>query len=252
MTQEEPSSARPPCSGDGGFFDRRGRFRRILRIGGLLAVVSLAVFIGGFLRFADSVATLAPPSNPKADAIVVLTGGYQRIDQAVELLRAGSGRRLLISGAHPSTSPARIRKMTQSSTDLFNCCVDIGYDALDTIGNASEITRWIHDKGYRSVLVVTNNYHMQRSLMELRRVDHATEFIPYPVVNSDMKSTDWYADPDMLRTLLIEYGKTLIVYVRHLAGWGASPGLRTGSSATWGARTLLMRPRMLPLPFDIV
>jgi uncharacterized SAM-binding protein YcdF (DUF218 family) len=118
--------------------------------------------------------------------------------------------------------------MTQSSTDLFNCCVDIGYDALDTIGNASEITRWIHDKGYRSVLVVTNNYHMQRSLMELRRIDHSTEFVPYPVVNSDMKSIDWYADPDMLRTLLVEYGKTLIVYARQLAGWGTSPGLRTG------------------------
>ncbi|MNL86365.1 hypothetical protein D3C87_2150430 [compost metagenome] len=56
----------------------------------------------------------------------------------------------------------------------------------------------------------------------------------------------------MLRTLLIEYGKTLIVYARHLAGWGTSPGLRTGTAGVTGARTLLMRPLVLPLPTDIV
>lgn len=191
-----------------------------------------AIMFGGFLHFADSVATLAPPPDARADAIVVLTGGYQRIDQAVELLRRGSGRRLLISGVHPSTTPAQIRRMTQSSAGLFDCCVDVGYKALDTIGNANEIALWIHDRGYASVLVVTNNYHMQRTLMELRRVDPVTAFIPYPVVNSDLKTTDWYANPNVLRTLLIEYGKTLIAYARNLVGWGGSDGLRPGASVT--------------------
>ncbi|MGO7609535.1 YdcF family protein, partial [Rhizobium ruizarguesonis] len=76
----------------------------------------------------------------------------------------GAGKRLLISGVHPTTTPAQIRTMTQGSADLFSCCVDIGYYAIDTIGNAEEASNWIHAKVYRSVLIVTNNYHMPRSL----------------------------------------------------------------------------------------
>ncbi len=226
MSRDRAFREQQPQRIAGGLFARRGRLRRVLRYGGLAAIFLVAVLLAGFLWFADSVTNLAPPSQARADAIVVLTGGYQRIDQAVELLRRGSGRRLLISGAHPTTSPAQIRKMTQASRDLFDCCVDVGYEALDTIGNANEISRWIHDHGYSSVLVVTNNYHMPRSLMELRRKDRATTYVPYPVVNSDLKHTDWYAEPDVLRTLLSEYGKTLIAYARGIIGWG-SDGLRS-------------------------
>lgn len=232
MGQTDNTAAAPqsPPQVPNGPFARNGLLRRVLRYAGLTLILAVALFFAGFLHFADSVSVLMPPTNPKADAIVVLTGGYQRIDQAVELLRRGSGRRLLISGAHPDTSPAQIRKMTQSTSDLFACCVDIGYQALDTIGNANEIAHWIHDRGYQSVLVVTNNYHMQRSLLELRRIDRSTRFIAYPVVNSDLKAMEWYADPNVLRTLLSEYGKTLYAIARDFIGWGASDGLRRGAA----------------------
>lgn len=229
MTRKTASTASPGDHSGDGIFSRKSLLRRILRAGGLAVVLIAAVLFGGFLRFADSVATLRPPENPKADAIVVLTGGSQRIDQAVQLLERGSGRRLLISGVHPSTTSAQIRKMTQSSADLFSCCVDVGYQALDTIGNANEIAKWIHSRGYRSVLVVTNNYHMHRSLMELRRIDAVTQFIAYPVVNADLKSTEWYSEPNVLRTLLVEYAKTLFAYGRNLIGWGPNSGLRSAS-----------------------
>ncbi len=158
---------------------------------------------------------------------MVLTGGYQRIDQAVELLREGAGNRLLISGVHPTTTRTQIRKMTQSPADLFSCCVDIGYDAIDTIGNAREAANWIHSRGYKSVLVVTNNYHMPRSLAELKYVDPATEFIPYPVVNSDLKTQNWFTNPNALRTMLYEYCKVLLAGVRNVFGLGRPEGLRS-------------------------
>lgn len=208
---------------------RRGLIRRILRYGGIFALLCAAIFFGGFLHFVDMVTSLTPPSDPKADAIVVLTGGYQRIDQAVELLQNGSGRRLLISGVHPATTRVQIRKMTKGSEGLFDCCVDIGHDALDTIGNATETSRWIHDRGYRTILVVTSNYHMPRSLLELRRADGRTRFVAYPVVNSDLKTTAWYADPDALRTLLSEYGKIVVAYIRNVGGWDMSEGLRSAA-----------------------
>jgi uncharacterized SAM-binding protein YcdF (DUF218 family) len=206
---------------------RRSLFRRSLRWTGFGVILLAAILFGGFLRFADSVTTLRPPVQPKADGIVVLTGGYQRIAQAVELLREGAGNRLLISGVHPTTTRTQIRKMTQSSANLFTCCVDIGYDAIDTIGNAREATNWIHNRGYKSVLVVTNNYHMPRSLAELRYVDPATQFIPYPVVNSDLKTKSWFTDPNALRIMLSEYCKVLLAGARNMIGFGRPEGLRS-------------------------
>jgi uncharacterized SAM-binding protein YcdF (DUF218 family) len=206
---------------------RRSVFRRIMRWTGFAVILACAIVFGGFLRFADSVTTLKPPVDPKADAIVVLTGGYQRIDQAIELLRNGAGHRLLISGAYPAATRNQIARATQSPADLFACCVDIGYDAIDTIGNASETVKWIHTKGYKSVLVVTNNYHMPRSIAELRHADPAMDFIPYPVVNSDLKTKAWFTDPNALRTMLSEYAKILLTGGRNLFGFARPAGLRS-------------------------
>lgn len=198
----------------------------------MVAFICVAIVVGGFLWFADAVTSLRAPDGVKADAIVVLTGGYLRIEQALGLLRDGAGRRLLISGAHPSTTPTQIRKVTQASPDLFKCCVDIGYDAIDTIGNANEISRWIHDKDYKSVLVVTNNYHMLRSLHELRRADPATEFIPYPVINADLARRAWFAEPDTLRTMMSEYVKVVLATIRDWVGMQKGSGLRTDGDPT--------------------
>ncbi len=207
-------------------FSRRGRLRRFVRIAILMFVVTAGAVFGGFLWFADSVATMRPPEGARADAIIVLTGGYQRIDQAVGLLRDKVGKRLLISGVNPSTTRAQIRKMTQSSPDLFACCVDMGYKAIDTIGNANEAAGWIRDKGYTSIVVVTNNYHMHRSLHELRSASPDTEFIAYPVINSDLSRTNWFANPDVLRTMMYEYAKFVVAALRDLTGIGKGNGLR--------------------------
>ncbi|KEQ07179.1 YdcF family protein [Pseudorhizobium pelagicum] len=223
------STGAPPRRGmSRQLFSRRSWLRRAVRRLIMVSFLLIAGVFGGFLWFADSVASLKPPEGVKADAIVVLTGGYQRIDQAMGLLRDGAGKRLLISGAHPSTTPAQIRKMTQTPSDLFSCCVDIGYDALDTTGNANEIARWIHDNGFTVVLVVTNNYHIPRSLHELRRVDAVTQFIPYPVVNSDLTRKAWFADPDVLRTMMSEYVKVVVANARDWIGIERPSGLRTG------------------------
>ncbi|MDO9417451.1 YdcF family protein [Pararhizobium sp.] len=211
-------------------FSRRGRLRKTLRFLFIVVLIACIFAVAGFLQFADRVATLKPPVNPQADAIVVLTGGSQRIDQAVELLRSGAGKKLLISGVHPATTGNQIRRNTQSSAKLFECCVDIGHDAIDTIGNANETARWIHENGYSRVLVVTNNYHMPRSLSELRRIDPETEFIAYPVVNSDLQSKNWLNDRMVLRVMVTEYVKTTFAWLRQATGIFSGTGLRTGAS----------------------
>ncbi|WP_320198776.1 YdcF family protein [Agrobacterium sp. rho-13.3] len=226
-TDPDDQSAQSPRNG---LLSRRGRLRRFVRVSILVCLIIIGAVFGGFLWFADSVASMRPPRATKADAIIVLTGGYLRIDQAVGLLRDGVGKRLLISGVNPSTTRAQIRKMTQSSSDLFTCCVDMGYQAVDTIGNANEAAKWINDHGYTSVVVVTNNYHMHRSLHELRSTSPDTNFIAYPVINSDLARTNWFSNPDVVRTMIAEYMKFVLAAVRDLTGLGKGNGLRNGSS----------------------
>ncbi len=211
-------------------WSRRGRLRRFIRGLILLCVITLGAFSGGFLWFADSVASMRPPEGAKGDAIIVLTGGYQRIEQAVGLLRDGVGKRLLISGVNPATTRSQIRKMTQGSSDMFSCCVDMGYKAIDTIGNANEAASWIRDHGYSAIVVVTNNYHMHRSLHELRNASPQTEFIAYPVISADLARTNWFAEPDVVRTMLYEYLKFVAAAGRDLTGFGKGDGLRKGAA----------------------
>lgn len=224
MMEEAESASGPLAETAPGETRRRGRLRRFLRLGGLAFVLVLALFVGGFLYFANLVGSMVPPDSIRADGIVVLTGGSQRLKLALDLLGKGMGERLLISGVHQSTTPQQLRRLTRSSSAMFNCCVDMGYEALDTIGNAQETVGWISEHGYRRVLVVTNNYHMPRSLIELRRADPQTEFIAYPVINSNLKARNWLADPNTLRILISEYVKIIATGVRGMIGLSNFPG----------------------------
>ena len=133
MVEEAQNTSGPLAGTRPGAPRRRGRLRRFLRLGGLVFVLVLALFVGGFLYFANMVGSMLPPEGIKADGIVVLTGGSQRLKLALDLLGKGMGQRLLISGVHQSTTPQQLRRLTRSSSAMFNCCVDMGYEALDTI-----------------------------------------------------------------------------------------------------------------------
>ncbi len=221
---------------------RRSRARLlgiVASLTGVLMLLGLAAFVAGFLDFAERVVELkVPDRSVKGDAIVVLTGGQQRIEHALDLLRSGAARRLLISGVNPATTGSEIRRLTKSSKTLFACCVDIGHDAIDTIGNAYETARWIGSNGYRRVFLVTNNYHMPRSLLELRRVDPQTEFIPYPVINNDLKTRNWLHEPPVVRRMVTEYVKYTLARVRDWLGPPADRGLRTERAGERDARLM--------------
>ena len=122
---------------------------QVVRTTGLLKwatrVVGLAMLllVAGFLLFANSVGQSASVSPGSADAIVALTGGEARIRAAIDLLAAGNGRRLLISGVHSKTRRSDLEKMVPGTGNLFGCCIDIGRDAKDTVGNADETREWV-------------------------------------------------------------------------------------------------------------
>lgn len=180
----------------------------------MIALV-IALYGAGFAIFANHIAGLKTPVDPRpADAIVVLTGGQSRLEAAVELLRSGKGKRLLISGVHPQIRKPALRKATGAEAALFACCIDIDRVALDTIGNAAESAKWMENLGFSSAIVVTNNYHIPRSLLEMQRYSANADLVPYPVVNTDLANGGWLTKPDALRVLFTEYGKFVMALVR--------------------------------------
>lgn len=204
-------------------------FRRAVRAGaegsrrlhllaalGFLALV--VAFSGGLFRFVMAIpAESAPP--PSSDGIVALTGGAERIADAVDLLAAGKARRMLISGVHQSTSRAEIAKLTPNLSETFACCVDIDHAALNTAGNAVETARWARSHGLRSVIVVTSDYHMPRALAEMRRAMPEARLNPHVVPTRRLQSGGLLTDPEMMRIVVWEYLK----YIRTIAVGAVSP-----------------------------
>ncbi|WP_296746408.1 YdcF family protein [Mesorhizobium sp.] len=194
---------------------RSGRLRFALRVCCFALLALLALFAGGFGWFADKVSHMTTPVDPaKADAIIVLTGGQSRLDAAMDLLASGKGERLLISGVHPSASRHQLQVAMGGDKQLFSCCVDIDRAALDTIGNAEESAKWVERHAYGSIILVTNNYHMPRSLLEMGRLLHGARLEPYPVVNTNLGNGSWLTKPEALRVLLTEYSKYLLALAR--------------------------------------
>jgi uncharacterized SAM-binding protein YcdF (DUF218 family) len=191
------------------------RFVRGLgRVAVLAAFAGALAFAGGFLWFVASVPTQEIALDRNADGIVVLTGGASRIADAIELLAAGRGKRLLISGVHPTTSSSELARLSPAYGRWLACCVDLGHFAVNTSGNAIETKQWVTDRGFRSLIVVTSNYHMPRTMAELARRLPDVALVPFPVVTDKMRTEAWWSSPPTAKLLFSEYLKYIVAQVR--------------------------------------
>jgi len=196
------------------------RLRGPLRL--LRAALFLVLAIGialsaGFVGFAERIAAQAPPSDPRAEGIVVLTGGTSRIDEALELLAEGRARRLLISGVNPAVTRSTLAgTISEDLRSVLACCVDLDYVAEDTVGNAAETRDWAARQGFRSLIVVTSDYHMPRSMAELAKAMPDRRLIPFPVSNPDLHLARWWREGAAFTLLLREYGKFLVAEARRM------------------------------------
>lgn len=190
------------------------RFRKRWWITGCLASVAALWLTVSFLSFANHVSTMRPAADAQADAIVVLTGGQERIEKAVALLGEQRAQRLLISGVNPETTERQIIARTAIRRDLFACCIDLDRKALNTIGNASEAALWAKEHGFNSLIMVTSAYHMPRATVELEAAMPELEVIAYPVLAEELQLEDWYLRPQTIRLLLREFVKYTLARVR--------------------------------------
>ena len=192
---------------------RKKRFG--LRI--VLVAVVTALVVGGlgqFALFAQRIASAEVPTSTSADAIVVLTGGQARVNEAVRLLEEGRASRLLISGVHPGTTREQLAAVTASDMPLEKASVDLDRVALNTAGNATETANWVRKNGFSTLLVVTSAYHLPRAQAELSGALPNVDLIAYPVFSKDLKLDSWYREPATIRLLMREYVKYILARLR--------------------------------------
>jgi uncharacterized SAM-binding protein YcdF (DUF218 family) len=183
---------------------------------GMVAVLVLGavVLTFGFGFFVRHIHDEGRETASRADGIIALTGGADRITDAIDLLASGQAPRLLITGVDSRTSVEALAHHAPRLRQLLTCCIDIDHTARNTVGNAVAAKAWAGRAGMRSLLVVTSSYHMPRSLVELKRVLPDTELIPAPVVTDRMRDGDAWRDPAFLKTVCIEYLKFVAAAVR--------------------------------------
>lgn len=201
------------------------------------AAVVFWIFAFGFILFAADVMRAPEATGRRADAIIVLTGGQLRIKAGLNLLEKGRAKRLLITGVNRRTTKADIARIAGGDTQNLNCCVDLGYEALNTKGNADEAGAWAEQQGFKSLIVVTASYHMPRSLMEFNSRMPDIEIIPHPVIPIRFRNSAWWLDLRTSRVLLSEYIKLFpaalrVVAVRAFLSGARAPGNSAAAHST--------------------
>lgn len=174
----------------------------IARLGAILVLV----YALGFVLFALTLGKPAAAGAAPSDAAVVLTGGPGRIEHAVDVVRQHKAKRLLVAGVDPAVTKSDLARRIPRSAALLACCVDLGSESVDTRSNAEEAGRWLARHQYKSVRLVTSDWHMRRARYEFEKVLRSKYALTTDAVRTE---------PSFL-TLFGEYNKYLL---RRLAVW---------------------------------
>ena len=200
--------------GDRRWSERQGSGLSLVRLVFGAALALFFVWLGGLIAFAEGLPRAVEQVGRKTDAIVVLTGGAERLKAGVQLLVEGGARKMLISGVDPATTAAMLQIGGAPEAELFRCCVDLGYEARNTEGNAIETALWVRRDGYRSLRLVTASYHMPRSLLLFRQAMPGVEMVANPVFPEHVKQEHWWLYPGTARLFAMEYSKYVVSLIR--------------------------------------
>ena len=191
--------------------------RRVLGLWPWSPLFLFALWLGGLMVFAADIPSQVEDSTTHTDAIVVLTGGSERLEAGVSLLRQGLGDKLFVSGVYHGIDVAELLRLARQTPDQVECCIVIGHAADNTIGNAAETAQWMKQEGFHSLRLVTGNYHMRRSLSEFHYAMPGVTIIAHPVFPDSVKRDQWWLWPGTAHLIIGEYSKFLLGELRHAA-----------------------------------
>lgn len=183
--------------------------RRIMQILWSFFILFVMIYVGGFLVYIAEYQRVASPFFTQADAIVVLTGGPDRIAEAVRLLTERHAGHLLISGVNEQTDEDDLVRTVPALQKFLACCVTIDRDALNTRDNALQTLAWTKQNNFRSIILVTAHAHLPRALFELRVSGGADLQVSPWRVGGPSNPEDWWRDTNTLRAMVTEYTKLI-------------------------------------------
>ncbi len=175
------------------------------------SVLFVTCWIIGFIIFSGYVFSLRYTPIKETQAIVVLTGGTDRIKVALDLLQNHQAEKLFISGVHSTVSIDTLFQKVDTATKNK---IHLGYQAENTYENALETDKWLQENNVTSILLVTSFYHMPRSLFEIKQRQKNLTILPYPIFYQKVDAAWLHTRSAWL--LLKEYNKFLIVCLRTL------------------------------------
>lgn len=191
----------------------------------LLTILAFMAFLwaGALVAFMHTIPEHTAQPDTKTDAIVVLTGGELRVAYGFSKLQEGLAETLFISGVGEGVkrrellaqfaSPALRRELEEHPEHLV-----LDYAASNTQSNAIETAKFIHERGYKSIRLVTAGYHMPRSVLECRLLMPEVEIVADPVSPESFRRDRWWQHKTTRRLMLAEFHKYWLVRLRSWIG----------------------------------
>ncbi len=184
----------------------------------IVVFAAASVFwLTGLYEFYHSIPIAANTSEEKTDAIIVLTGGQDRIAEGVKLLNHKFAPKMLISGVAKTTVKEKLMEKQKlppeeaKKIDLSK--IAVGRKAINTVGNARETADWVAANNIKSIRLVTASYHMPRALVEFDKHLPGVAIIPHPVFPPNFNRDNWRHDDFTRNLILIEYTKYLLAKI---------------------------------------
>ncbi len=179
----------------------------------LIFFLLIAAWLGGFGCFARQMNNYQIDLSKHTGAVIALTGGRNRIAEAVKIYNSGLAEHLFISGVSRNNTLAAIKNF-QHLQIADESGVTLGHRARDTIGNAKETIAWLNKNHIDSIRLVTSNYHVARSIVEFKALAPDLKIVPHPVYSERIEKR-WWKSWSTFAFIFAEYNKFLLAYCRY-------------------------------------
>ena len=184
--------------------------RNWVRIALLTTLTIIGIWIFGLIQYVNSLPTIETDDQSVTDGIVIFTGGSMRLEAGIKLLNEKKADRLLVSGVGKHTGLDTMLILSGRLPDNIlelKEKIDLGYEAKNTLGNAIEVSKWVTQHNYKTIRLVTANYHMPRSYFVLSSEMPDIKIISHPVFPAEIKMEKWWHSGLTKKIMISEYNK---------------------------------------------
>jgi uncharacterized SAM-binding protein YcdF (DUF218 family) len=164
-----------------------GRKKRKIR---RFLVIPLLILVAGSIYPHYYASRLPAPGAGRADALLVLAGGENRIVAGLKALQGGKAARLYILGTGPSVPASAIVPGYAGFPEELRREIRLEGWSETTLENAVSAKGIVAENRFTRVILVTSDYHLPRAFLAVRSAIPDTVRIEAMPVRSEWKGAD--------------------------------------------------------------